>query len=216
VTGLELTDILTAHRLWMADPTTGQRADLRSADLCGADLCGADLRSADLRGADLCGADLCGANLRRANLRGADLRSADLRGANLRGADLRGADLRGARFSDASLSCSTGVLWAVAGPIGTDRRTVIGVWQDGRVTLHAGCFSGPRSEWDQIVANSVADPHSSPWEWPNDPTELARLAAECTAAADQIQASIHTQLAALGADQRAAADRLDKIAGADQ
>jgi hypothetical protein len=205
ITPDRLTDILTAHRLWMADPTTGQRADLRSADLCGADLCGANLRGAELQHANLWNANLWnanleGANLWGANLRGANLWIANLWNANLWGANLRGADLRGARFSDASLSCSTGVLWAVAGPIGTDRRTVIGVWQDGRVTLHAGCFSGPRSEWDQIVADSVADPHSSPWEWPNDDsTELARLAAECTAAADQIQASIHTQLAALEA-----------------
>jgi hypothetical protein len=189
MTGLELTDILTAHRLWMTDPTTGQRANLR----------GANLRGANLEGANLRGANLWGANLGGANLRGANLRGANLEGANLWGADLWEADLRGARFSDANLTCSTGVLWAVAGPIGTERRTVIGVWQDGRVTLHAGCFSGTRSEWDQIVADSVADPHSSPWEWPNDSTELARLAAECTAAADQIQASIHTQLAALEA-----------------
>lgn len=137
------------------------------------------------------------ANLRGANLGGANLRDAYLRDAYLRGANLGGAYLGGANLSDANLSCSAGVLWAQVGPIGTDRRTVTGVWQDGRVTLHAGCFHGPRSEWDQVVTRSVEDPDWSPWGWPNDHAELARLAAECTAAADCIHASIHTQLAAL-------------------
>jgi uncharacterized protein YjbI with pentapeptide repeats len=68
-----LDKILENHKLWLANNSNGQKADLRRANL----------RGADLRLADLSGADLSGADLRRANLRGADLRLADLSGANL-------------------------------------------------------------------------------------------------------------------------------------
>ena len=194
MTPQQISDTLASHARWLADPTTGERANLRRADLSDADLRGADLPGAYLTGATLTGADLLGAYLPGATLTGATLMGAYLTGADLTGAYLTGADLR-----DVNLSCSSGVLWAQVGPIGTDRRTVTGVWQDDRVALHAGCFHGSRSEWDHIIARSVDDPDSSPWEWPDDPTELARLAAECTAAADYVQASIHAQLAALEA-----------------
>ena len=69
----ELNEIVASHGRWLADNTTGARADLRNADLCGAYLCGADLRNADLRGAYLCDAVLCGADLCGADLRNADL-----------------------------------------------------------------------------------------------------------------------------------------------
>lgn len=53
-----LNKIVASHGRWLADDTTGVRADLRCVYLC----------DADLRGADLRGADLCGAYLRNADL----------------------------------------------------------------------------------------------------------------------------------------------------
>ena len=82
----ELQEILEAHRKWLKDARTGERADLSEVILWHADLSGADLHDANLRGADLAYAGLRGADLRDANLRGADLRCADLSGADLRGA----------------------------------------------------------------------------------------------------------------------------------
>ena len=75
---MNLKPILEQHALWLADPSTGKRANLQ----------GADLRWADLREADLRWANLQGTDLRWADLREADLQGADLRWANLRGADL--------------------------------------------------------------------------------------------------------------------------------
>ena len=94
--------ILAEHAQWLADPATGQRANLRGANLRGADLYSANLRGANLRGANLRGANLSGADLYSANLSGADLSGADLYSANLSGADLGDANLRGAKLSGAS------------------------------------------------------------------------------------------------------------------
>ena len=58
--------ILAAHAQWLADPTTGQRADLSLADLSGANLSGANLSDANLSLANLSGANLGDANLGRA------------------------------------------------------------------------------------------------------------------------------------------------------
>ena len=55
---MDLTHILEQHALWLADPSTGKRADLQGADLREANLQGTDLRWADLREADLQGANL--------------------------------------------------------------------------------------------------------------------------------------------------------------
>ena len=74
----ELQKILVDHALWLADNSTGKKADLSGADLRGAGLSVADLRGADLRGADLRGADLRGADLYGADLRGADQTSLPL------------------------------------------------------------------------------------------------------------------------------------------
>ena len=93
--------ILANHAKWLADPSTGKRADLRGTNLRWVNLRGADLSGADLRWADLRGTNLRWADLRWANLREADLRDADLRGANLRGADLREANLNGAYLREA-------------------------------------------------------------------------------------------------------------------
>ena len=57
----EIKNIFAAHAQWLADPTTGQRADLTAAYLSGA-----DLTAAYLTGADLTGAILTHANLTRA------------------------------------------------------------------------------------------------------------------------------------------------------
>jgi len=130
--------------------------------LRGANLREADLRVANLREADLRGANLRGANLWGANLRGANLREADLRGANLREANLWEADLWGANLDQTNLSMSRGLLWAQAGPIGTDRRTLTGVIVGAGITLFAGCFTGTPTEFRQAVKASGY----SGWGWP--------------------------------------------------
>ena len=112
-------DIISQHKIWLADYTKGTRAnfsgknlvgvnfrnfDLRVINFIGADLRYSDLREANLREANLSGANLSGANLSRANLHGADLREANLReadlyGANLSRANLSRANLHGADFT---------------------------------------------------------------------------------------------------------------------
>lgn len=81
----ELKEIVRLHGLWLADPATGSRANLRGANLVGADLSGANLGVANLSGATL-----YGAYLRGAYLGGADLGVADLSGAYLGGANWAG------------------------------------------------------------------------------------------------------------------------------
>jgi hypothetical protein len=63
---IDLKPTLAAHAQWLADPATGQRANL-----CGANLSGANLSDANLSRANLGGANLSDANLSRANLCGA-------------------------------------------------------------------------------------------------------------------------------------------------
>ena len=106
VTKEELTKILAAHEIWLADNSKGRRADLSYINLSSANLSYADLRFANLSCADLRSANLRSANLRSANLRSADLRSADLSFANLRSADLSCADLSFADLRSANLSCA--------------------------------------------------------------------------------------------------------------
>ena len=120
-----LNKIVASHGRWLADDTTGVRADLRCVYLCDA-----DLRGADLRGADLRGADLCGAYLRNANLRGADLRGAYLCGANLRNADLRGAYLRNADLPAIILQ---------VGPIGSRKDYI--VYNASNDNIRCGCWN---------------------------------------------------------------------------
>ena len=67
MTNDELQSALANHKLWLADPSQGERADLREVDLRRVNLRWANLIEADLREADLRGADLTGANLRGAN-----------------------------------------------------------------------------------------------------------------------------------------------------
>ena len=104
----ELKEVLRLHAMWLADTSTGAKANLCGANLSGVNLSGVNLRGvnlrwADLRRADLRRADLCEADLRRADLCEADLRGASLRGANLSEANLRGADLRRATLCGANL-----------------------------------------------------------------------------------------------------------------
>ena len=106
---LNLPEILAAHAQWLADPTTGQRANLTGADLSWADLTGADLTGANLIKADLIKANLTGArlswaNLAEARLSWANLTRANLAGANLTGANLTDADLTMADLPDANLT----------------------------------------------------------------------------------------------------------------
>ena len=92
----ELKEIVRLHGLWLADPSTGSRANLSGANLSGAYLTGAYLTGANLVGAYLTGANLVGACLYGANLSGANLSGANLTGADLGVADLGVADLVGA------------------------------------------------------------------------------------------------------------------------
>ena len=57
----DLKHILNEHAKWVADNTTGSRADLSRANLTGANLTGANLSRANLSGAYLYGAFLYGA-----------------------------------------------------------------------------------------------------------------------------------------------------------
>ena len=59
----KLNEVIASHGRWLADNTTGERANLRDANLRDANLRNADLCDADLRNANLCGADLRGADL---------------------------------------------------------------------------------------------------------------------------------------------------------
>ena len=125
----ELNEILYRHSLWLEDPSSGERANLRYSVLDGVDLSGMNLSHIDLHGAKLRGAIMRNTNLWHADLSKSDLRSADLRyailttanlwhaelhsanlgntilrGAHLEGADLRDANLRGADLQDAHLN----------------------------------------------------------------------------------------------------------------
>jgi uncharacterized protein YjbI with pentapeptide repeats len=103
-TSINLPYRLAEHRRWLADSSTGTRADLTGANLTGADLTGANLTRADLTGANLTRADLTGANLTRADLTRADLTGANLTWADLTRADLNGANLTGANLTWADLT----------------------------------------------------------------------------------------------------------------
>lgn len=120
MTKQELNEIVASHGRWLADNTTGERANL----------CDADLRGADLRGANL-----CGANLRGANLRNADLYRANLSEANLSEADLRGANLRGANLRDAILPA----IILQVGPIGSRKDYV--VYNASDDNIRCGCWN---------------------------------------------------------------------------
>ena len=145
MTKQELNEIVASHGRWLADNTTGERANLRDAnlrdanlcdaDLCDANLCSADLRDADLRNANLRGADLCGADLRNANLCGADLRGADLRNADLCSADLRDANLCGANLRGADLPA----IILQVGPIGSRKDYV--VYNASNDNIRCGCWN---------------------------------------------------------------------------
>ena len=125
MTKQELNEIVASHGRWLADNTTGERADLYRANLCDADLRGANLRNADLRGADLRGADL----------RGANLRNADLYRANLSEANLSEADLRGANLRDAILPA----IILQVGPIGSRKDYV--VYNASDDNIRCGCWN---------------------------------------------------------------------------
>jgi hypothetical protein len=109
-----LKKIISEHKKWLKDNTTGSGANLSRADLRGADLRGADLRRANLSRADL----------RRANLSGANLSGADLRRANLSRADLSWADLRRANLSGANFDFSCLPLWCGGAHFKADRKLV--------------------------------------------------------------------------------------------
>ena len=68
---LNLPEVLAAHEQCLADPATGQRANLSGANLDYANLFYANLDYANLNGASLNGASLVGASLNGASLNGA-------------------------------------------------------------------------------------------------------------------------------------------------
>jgi len=137
MTPQELTKILDNHKLWLAAPTTGQRADLRSADLSGANLSNADLSNADLYNTNLRGANLRSADLRGAYLGGANLSGANLSGANLSGSDLSGANLSGAKYGDELL-----LKYFAITNIGSRNDCLQVFITASRTTLKTGCFTG--------------------------------------------------------------------------
>ena len=53
MTNNELQSVLSNHKLWLADSSQGERADLREVDLRRANLTGANLTGANLTRADL-------------------------------------------------------------------------------------------------------------------------------------------------------------------
>ena len=156
---LNLPVILVAHEQSLADPATGQRANLSGANLSGFNLNGASLRGANLRGANLVwanlvwanlsGANLSGANLVWANLNGADFSGANLSGANLNGANLNGANLNGATLNGANLEGALGLaiatdapqrLRAAATAVLQEGALEMQTWHNGNTTTH--CLGG--------------------------------------------------------------------------
>jgi hypothetical protein len=113
---LNLPEILALHAQWLANPTTGQRANLVGANFNGANLNGANLNGANLVGASLFRANLVGANLNGANLNGANLYGANLVGASLFRANLVGANLVGANLVGANLVRAAGLAIATDAP----------------------------------------------------------------------------------------------------
>ena len=175
---MDLPLILSAHAKWLANPSTGSRADLSGANLRGADLSRAnlsraDLSSANLSRADLSRADLSSANLRGANLHGADLSGAnlcradlcraDLSGANLRGANLSRANLSSANLSSANLCRAHGLLWASVSFTGHGERgrmlTAVVIGTETR--FFCGCFSGTLAELRAYIKRGAACYHPS-------------------------------------------------------
>ena len=114
---MDIQKILTDHAKWLANPTTGRRANLDDAILvranldCAnldyANLAGASLVRASLAHANLAYANLYHANLAHANLAHASLAHANLYHANLAHANLEGAILDGVIFTGASLNRAT-------------------------------------------------------------------------------------------------------------
>ena len=114
---MDIQKILTDHAKWLANPTTGRRANLDDAilvranldcaNLAGAILVRANLDHANLDGANLDHANLDYANLAHANLAHANLAYANLYHANLDHANLEGANLDRVSFTGASLNGAT-------------------------------------------------------------------------------------------------------------
>ena len=80
-------DIISQHKIWLADYTKGTRANFSGKNLVGVNFRNFDLRVINFIGADLRAADLKEADLRGAMFSGAYLYGADLRGANIAGVD---------------------------------------------------------------------------------------------------------------------------------
>ena len=99
---VKIKQIIADHAEWLANPTTGRRANLVRANLVRA-----NLDHANLDHANLVGANLDHANLDHANLAYANLDRANLIGANLAHANLAGASLDHASLDDANLDGAT-------------------------------------------------------------------------------------------------------------
>ena len=84
-----------------------------------------------------------------ANLGGADLGDANLSGADLGGADLRGANLRGADLGDVRV-------WQI-GPAGSRRDYLVIKQGPGLDEVHAGCFYGTLTEFEEAVRKQHGD-----------------------------------------------------------
>ena len=150
---VKIKQIIADHAEWLANPTTGRRANLVRANLVRANLdhanlAGANLDHANLDHANLVGANLDHANLDHANLAYANLDRANLLGANLAHANLEGAILDGVSFTGASLNRATlpagvpivpNIDAAILAAIGEDASGLnMNVWHCGTTHCRAG------------------------------------------------------------------------------
>ncbi len=115
--------------------------------------------------------------------------------ANLAGADLTEVNLTGVNLTEANLTCSVGIVWAQAGPVGEGRRTLTGVVQAGwghdtpTLIVHGGCAHHTPDWYREMMASGVRM-----WDWPENTADHDRWRAEILAAVDWIETSIGTTL----------------------
>ena len=140
---MDIQKILTDHAKWLANPTTGRRANLVRANLVRANLDHANLDHANLVGANLDHANLDHANLAYANLDRASLAHANLDHANLAHASLAGVSFTGASLNRATLPDGVPVIGdidaAILAAIGEDASGLdMKDWHCGTTHCRAG------------------------------------------------------------------------------
>lgn len=109
MTKKEIRALISNHKKWLEDTSTGERLNLSDKDLHNIDLSNADLRYAILKDCDLKNANLYKTNLEGADLENSCLQFASMAFVNLSGAilidtDFESAELRNATIEGASAS----------------------------------------------------------------------------------------------------------------